>query len=90
MPGQNDCTHFKLSQVLRAEFEDLRPKKFDPKFAPPSPTNDETKDRKELYGFALDKLQLSALALSGWRHPKRVRSAWRDPGTRRSQAVARL
>src|SRR5262249_17367880 len=52
-------------QVLRKEFEELRPKKFDPKFSPPSPTADEEKDRKELYGFALDKLHLSALALSG-------------------------
>jgi hypothetical protein len=44
---------FELSQVLRAEFKALRPKKFEEKFSPPSPGGDEVRRRQQLYLFAL-------------------------------------
>ena len=55
MPGQNDRDHFKLSDVLRKEFEALRP----------SSAVTKVEKRRELYKMALDELRLSALALSG-------------------------
>jgi patatin-like phospholipase len=65
MPAQNGHAHFELSQVLRKEFEALRPSELGPIFAGPSSAVTEVEKRRELYEMALGELRLSALALSG-------------------------
>jgi hypothetical protein len=49
MPAQNDPTYFKLSDVLRKEFEELRPSELGPRFAGPSSASTEPDKRREMY-----------------------------------------
>jgi hypothetical protein len=65
MPAQNDPTYFKLSDVLRKEFEELRPSELGPGFAGPSSASTEPDKRREMYNMALDELRLSALHCQG-------------------------
>ena len=64
MAGEGtDC--YSLSQVLRKEFESVRPSELGPILAGPSSAITENDRRRELYRLALGELRLSALALSG-------------------------
>jgi Patatin-like phospholipase len=85
MPGEDEEV-YKLSQVLREEFEALRPSELGPIFAGPGSPGTEGEKRQELYEMALDELRLSALALSGGG----IRSACVALGVIQSLAEAKL
>ena len=85
MPAeQTDC--YPLSQVLRKEFESVRPSELGPILAGPSSAITENDRRRELYRLALGELRLSALALSGGG----IRSACVALGVIQSLAEAKL
>ena len=85
MPAERtDCSP--LSQVLRKEFESVRPSELGPILAGPSSAITENDRRRELYRLALGELRLSALALSGGG----IRSACVALGVIQSLAEAEL